>query len=78
MANPAKCHLGQQEEIYLGYTVGCGKVQVLKDWPAPTIKRQVRQFLGEVEYYCQFIPDFTTLAASLSDLTKNLLAQKVQ
>ncbi|XP_065407431.1 uncharacterized protein LOC135972648 [Chrysemys picta bellii] len=84
-ANPAKCHLGQEEVTYLGYTVGGGKltpliskVQALRDVPTPTTKKQVRQFLGLAGYYRRFVPDFASIAAPLSDLTKNSQPRQVQ
>nr|XP_042705994.1 uncharacterized protein LOC122173677 [Chrysemys picta bellii] len=84
-ANPAKCHLGQEEVTYLGYTVGGGKlmpliskVQALKDVPVPKTKKQVRRFLGLAGYYRCFVPDFASIAAPLSDLTKNSQPRQVQ
>uniref|UniRef100_A0A8C3H6S9 ribonuclease H n=1 Tax=Chrysemys picta bellii TaxID=8478 RepID=A0A8C3H6S9_CHRPI len=84
-ANPAKCHLGQEEVTYLGYTVGGGKltplirkVQALKDLSLPKTKKQVRQFLGLAGYYRRFVPDFASIAVPLSDLTKNSQPRQVQ
>lgn len=84
-ANPAKCHLGQWEVTYLGYTLGKRKLrsliekeQALRDYPTPTTKRHVWQFLGLAEYYHHFVPKFATLAAPLIDLTKNFQPQKIQ
>ncbi|XP_065416479.1 uncharacterized protein LOC135974099 [Chrysemys picta bellii] len=74
-ANPKKCRIAWQETNYLGYTVGggrvkplVGKVQALLDCPTPSTKRHVRQFLGLVGYYRRFIPQFATIAASLTGL----------
>uniref|UniRef100_K7F0Q0 ribonuclease H n=1 Tax=Pelodiscus sinensis TaxID=13735 RepID=K7F0Q0_PELSI len=84
-ANPGKCHLGRREVTYLGYTVGRGtlrplvdKVQALQEWKRPKTKKQIRQFLGLAGYYCRFIPDFSTLATPLSDLTQKSMPTKVQ
>ncbi|KAG6933769.1 hypothetical protein G0U57_018464, partial [Chelydra serpentina] len=74
-ANPKKCRLGWQETTYLGYTIGrgqvrplVGKVQALTACPAPTTKRQVRQFLGLAGYYRRFIPQFASIATPLTGL----------
>ncbi|KAG6926549.1 hypothetical protein G0U57_011855, partial [Chelydra serpentina] len=84
-ANPAKCHLGQREVTYLGYTVGrwrlrplVDKVEALKSYPTPTTKRQVWQFLRLAGYYRRFVPNFATLAAPLTDLTRSSQPKKVQ
>uniref|UniRef100_K7F0G6 ribonuclease H n=1 Tax=Pelodiscus sinensis TaxID=13735 RepID=K7F0G6_PELSI len=83
--NPGKCAFGQNEVAYLGYVVGNGrlkpqidKVKAVRDHPAPTTKRQVRQFLGLAGYYRRFIPRFATIAAPLTDLTKGGPTQKVR
>lgn len=62
-ANPRKCHLGLDEARYLGYRIGRGlilpqneKVAAIRDCPRPTIKKQVRAFLGLAGYYRCFIP----------------------
>lgn len=47
-------------------------------YPILIAKKQVRQFFGLARYYRQFMPDFATIAASLSELTRNERLQKVQ
>ncbi|GFS81927.1 hypothetical protein TNCV_2497141 [Trichonephila clavipes] len=55
---PSKCQFAQAYVKYLGHLVGQGlrtpgelKVQVIKDFPIPTNKTQVRAFLGLSGYY---------------------------
>ncbi len=76
-ANPRKCHLALSEVKYLGFQVGRGlirpqekKVEAVRSAPRPTTKTQVRAFLGLAGYYRCFIPDFSSLAAPLTDLTR--------
>ncbi len=84
-ANPRKCHLALSEVKYLGFQVGRGlirpqekKVEAVRSAPRPTTKTQVRAFLGLAGYYRCFIPDFSSLAAPLTDLTRKGQPEKVQ
>jgi len=56
--SPSKCCFAVAEVDYLGYHVGLGrvqprarKVQAVLDFPAPTNRRQLQQFLGLAGYY---------------------------
>ncbi len=76
-SNPRKCHLTLFEAKYLGFHVGRGivkpqekKVAAILSAPRPSTKTQVRAFLGLAGYYRCFIPNFSSLAAPLSDLTR--------
>ncbi|GFU11046.1 hypothetical protein TNCV_2833881 [Trichonephila clavipes] len=62
---PFKCQFAQAYVKYLGHLVGHGlrtpgelKVHVIKDFPIPTNKTQVRAFLGLSGYYRRYIPEF--------------------
>ncbi|KAI2662301.1 Retrovirus-related Pol polyprotein from transposon 17.6 [Labeo rohita] len=83
-ANPRKCHLAQFEAKYLGFQVGRGlihpqerKVETIRTAPKPTTKTQVRAFLGLAGYYRCFIPNFSSLAAPLTDLTRKGQPEKI-
>ncbi|GFU79865.1 hypothetical protein TNCV_577451 [Trichonephila clavipes] len=74
---PSKCQFAQEYVKYHGHLVGQGlrtpgelKVQVIKDFPIPTNKTQVRAFLGLSGYYRRYIPEFSVIAAPLTDLLK--------
>ena len=82
---PSKCQFGVTECEYLGHRVGGGKVRPLKDkveainsFPVPEDKKQVPSFLGLVGYYKKFIPDFASVAAPLTELTKKTEPQLVR
>ncbi|KAL0176575.1 hypothetical protein M9458_028905, partial [Cirrhinus mrigala] len=84
-ANPRKCHLAFYDVKYLGYQVGRGlirpqekKVEAVRTAPKPKTKTQVRAFLGLAGYYRCFIPNFSSLAAPLTDLTRKGQPEKVQ
>ena len=62
-AKPSKRQLGMSHFYYLGYMVGGGvvkpdqrNVDVVKEFPTPQTKKQVRAFLGLSGYYRKFIP----------------------
>ncbi|KAL0159612.1 hypothetical protein M9458_043337, partial [Cirrhinus mrigala] len=83
-ANPRKCHLALSEAKYLGFQVGRGlirpqekKVEAIHSAPRPATKTQVRAFLGLAGYYRCFIPNFSSLAAPLTDLTRKGQPEKV-
>ena len=54
------------------------KVKAVKDWPEPLTKKHFRAFLGLVGYYRRFIPQFSTVAAPPTDLTRKGQPEKVQ
>ncbi len=83
-ANPRKCHMALFEARYLGFQVGRGlirpqekKVTAILSAPRPTTKTQVRAFLGLAGYYRCFIPNFSSLASPLTDLTRKGQPEKV-
>ena len=76
-AKPSKCQFGMAQCVYLGHIVGSGlvkpehtKIQAVQQTPPPQTKKQVRAFLGLTGYYRRFIPDYASIAAPLSDLTR--------
>jgi hypothetical protein len=41
------------------------KYEAILDWPVPTKVKELQSFLGLANYYCQFIKDFSMIAASV-------------
>ena len=73
---PSKCHILQREVLFLGHVVSEDGmrpnprlVESVRDWVAPTSRREVQQFLGLANYYRRFVPMFSNIAAPLSALT---------
>lgn len=84
-AKPSKCGFGLTACTYLGHVVGSGvvrpepsKVHAVLAFPIPVTKTHVRAFLGLTGYYRRFIPNFASLAAPLSDLTKKSAPMQVE
>ena len=71
------CNRFDQPEIdFLGLVISQdsirmekGKVAAIQDWPTPTCKRELQQFLGFVNFYRHFIQGFAQTAKPLTKLT---------
>ena len=66
LINQPKCMLGIQELPFSGHCINKlgvsplpDQVQVIKDFPQPSTLRQLRTFLGLVNFYHRFIPKCT-------------------
>ncbi len=73
--NPDKSTFGAPEVEYLGhtvsrkgFTVGEHKFAAIRDFPPPTSKKAVQQFLGLANFFRQLIPRFQAYAGHLSAL----------
>lgn len=60
----SKCDFAKKSVRYLGHIIAKNKIQPLndgllaiKEFPIPSNRKQVRQFLGKVNYYHKFIPN---------------------
>lgn len=72
-----KCEFGKTYIKYLGHRIGDGiveplreKVRALGEIPAPKNVSQVRQLLGLVGYYRDFVPNFAILAEPMFALLR--------
>ena len=73
--NPSKCAFGQQSLSFLGHHVSADgltplptKVEAIQKFPVPTTRRQVRGFVGLVNFYRRFIRNCSSLLQPLTDL----------
>ena len=76
-AKPSKCKIGYSKIECLGHNIQDqtlrpkdDKIQAVKDAQRPITKKQVLVFLGLAGFYQKFIPNFSEMAAPLTDLTK--------
>ena len=73
--NPSKCELGVTELTFLGHTLTSQgilplqeKVIAIQDFPQPSTKRKLREFLGLVNFYHLFIPHCAHILKPLNNL----------
>ena len=76
--NRKKCKFANSSVKFLGFVVGQGmvkpdyeKVKAIRNFPRPETKKQLRSFLGVLNFYNKFVPH---LASNISMLT-NLLSK---
>ena len=83
-ARPSKCMVGFNKLKFLGHMIEKNKimpdetkVEKIKLAPQPTTKSGIRSLLGLTGYYQKFIPEYNSIAAPLTDLTRKNLPEKV-
>ncbi|GBG71376.1 hypothetical protein CBR_g8795 [Chara braunii] len=74
--NWEKCEFGRTRILYLGHEISAeglkpddAKVASIRDWPRPQSVTEMRSFLGMTVYYCNFVKNYSIMAAPLTDLT---------
>jgi transposase InsO family protein len=72
-----KCILFQREVQYLGHVISSdgiktdpAKIEAVVNWHAPRTVKQVRAFLGMVNYYSRFVQNLAQMADPLHEITK--------
>lgn len=75
LINTAKCVFGATEVTFLGYHISQhgtkpldSKVQAIKEFPVPKTAKQLRRFLGMINFYRRFIPQAAQIQAPLNAL----------
>jgi hypothetical protein len=76
-AKARKTKIGFKEIKVLGHIVGNGvikpnpdKVKAIRNYPVPNSQRELRSFIGLVNYYRKFIPNLSTVAEPLFQLLR--------
>jgi hypothetical protein len=71
-----KCEFEKTRIEYLGLIISEGQVEMdlvkvagVAEWPVPTSRKEVQQFLGFTNFYRRFIRDYSHIARPLFDLT---------
>ena len=79
--NPNKCQLGVASLQFLGHMVDKdgirpleSRVSAIRDFPLPRSQRKLREFLGLINYYHQFIPHCAQLLHPLHTLLSHTQA----
>jgi hypothetical protein len=73
---PEKCEFGKTKIEYLSVIISHNKVEIdpvkiagVADWPMRSNKKEVQSFIGFINFYRHFIPDFSHHARALIDLS---------
>ena len=75
--NPKKCVFGVTSGKLLGHTVGMGgievdseKIKAITEMPAPKTEKEVRAFLGKIQYISRFIAKLTSVCEPIFKLLR--------
>lgn len=73
--NPSKCIFGVEEVNFLGYNISAHgtkplsvRIEAVKSFPAPKNVKELRRFLGMINFYRRFLPNAAKLQAPLHSL----------
>ncbi|GMF42177.1 unnamed protein product [Phytophthora fragariaefolia] len=76
--NGKKCHVLRNEVDYLGYTLSAAgiksqakQIQAIQKIAVPRNRKELRHFLGMINYYRDMVPNKTTLCKPLNRLTSS-------
>ncbi len=81
---PSKCFIGFKSVEFVGHRVGEGcivpmtdKIDKITNALPPKTKREVRSFLGLAGFYRAYIPQFSSIAQPLTELTKKFQSNTI-
>ncbi|GFV22151.1 retrovirus-related Pol polyprotein from transposon 17.6 [Trichonephila clavipes] len=82
--NHKKCAFGKAQIKYLGHIIGSGKHEpdpektaVINNLPVPKTKKELCSVLGLCNYYREYIPKYSELVYSLTELTKKRVPDSI-
>lgn len=75
--NPLKCNILARECLFLGHKISRAGIEVdenktkaISNYPVPKSQRDIKMFLGSVNYFRKFIPDLAAIARPLNMLLR--------
>lgn len=75
--NLTKCKFAQNSIIYLGHEISNNCIKPINDnlvaikkFPSPRTKKHIRQFLGKINFYLEYIPKSTMILEPLHNLLR--------
>lgn len=82
--NAKKCSFCHDRIKFLGFIVGqnqilpdCSKIEAIRDFPPPVTKKDMRSFLGLLNFYRRFAPNLGMFTSSLNDTLKKGAPEKI-
>ena len=77
--------LAKQSYFFLGHNIGGGelsvpmdRVQAMMNFPKPQTRKQLRTFLGTINFYRRFVKDFHQHSSALTPYTSKAAPAKVE
>ena len=82
-ANLKKCWFHKDKICFLGYVLSAQgvrmedeQIEAVKNWPKPTLVRDIQVFIGFANFYQRFIQGFSKIAAPLTLMLKTIRSSK--